>query len=201
VTFGVLQAQPRRGSQCEWGEVAGVLAHMAGGPRLLADAFYVVMRRIQRLSKDDPMRAVEEDALMTIVLDERRRSNAPLGDGAYATLAAPGGPLALAAPQRHTRRRPRPASSAPPPHWPTSPQQRPSRGRSRRRFRAAPGPSGAQGGPSQEYVDLTSEEAIETPATPPPQVSGDEEMNTDEEDRYLGPRDDDNFDDGAQPAA
>jgi len=30
VTFGVLQALPRRGSQCEWGEVAGVLAHMVG---------------------------------------------------------------------------------------------------------------------------------------------------------------------------
>jgi len=200
VTFGVLQAQPRRGSQCEWGEVAGVLSHMAGGRRLLVDAFFTVMRRIQRLARDDPMRAVEEDALVTIVLDERRRSNAPLGDGAYSTLAAPGGPLALAAPQRDTRRRPRQTSSAPPPRRPMSPQAGPSRGRGRRRFRAAPGPSGAQGGPSQEFVDLTSEEAMETPATPPPQVSGDEEMNTDDEDRYLGPRDDDNSDDGAHQA-
>jgi len=42
----------------------------------------------------------------------------PVLDGltwAYATLAAPGGPLALAAPQQDPRRRPRPASSAPPP--------------------------------------------------------------------------------------
>jgi len=31
ITFGVFQAQPRRGSQHEWGDVAGVLAHMAGG--------------------------------------------------------------------------------------------------------------------------------------------------------------------------
>jgi len=30
VTFGILQAQPRRGSYLEWGEVAGVLTHMAG---------------------------------------------------------------------------------------------------------------------------------------------------------------------------
>jgi len=144
------------------------------------------------------MRAVEEDALVTLVLDERRRSNAPLGDGAYATLAAPRGPLAFAAPQKDPRRRPRPASSAPPPHRPTS-QQGPSRGRGRRRFRASPGPSGAQGGPSQGYVDLTTEEDMETPATPPPQVSGDEEMATDEEDRYLGPRDD-SSDDGAHQA-
>jgi len=140
ITFGVLQAQPRRGSQGEWRDVAGVLAHMAGGRRLLADAFYTVMRRIQRLARDDPMRAVEEDALVTIVLDERRRSNAPLGDGAYAILAAPGGPLALAAPQRDPHRRPRPASSAPPHRRPTSPQQGSSRGRGRRRFRAAQGP-------------------------------------------------------------
>jgi len=99
ITIGVLQAQPRRGSHREWGEVAAVLAHMAGGRRLLADSFYTVMRRIQRLARNDPMRAVEEEALVALVLDERRRSNTPLGDGAYATLAAPGGPLALAAPQ------------------------------------------------------------------------------------------------------
>jgi len=42
------------------------------------------------------MRAVEEEALVALVLAERRRSNVPLGDGAYAMLAAPGGPLALA---------------------------------------------------------------------------------------------------------
>jgi len=46
ITFGVIQAQPQRGSQGEWGEVAGVLAHMVGGRRLLADAFFTVMRRI-----------------------------------------------------------------------------------------------------------------------------------------------------------
>jgi len=37
VTYGILQAQPHRGSQCEWDEVAGVLAHMVGGRRLLAN--------------------------------------------------------------------------------------------------------------------------------------------------------------------
>jgi len=38
VTYRILQTQPRRGSQCEWGEVAGVLAHMVGGQRLLANS-------------------------------------------------------------------------------------------------------------------------------------------------------------------
>jgi len=33
---------------------------MAGGRRLLAEAFYIVMRCIQRLARDDLMRAVEE---------------------------------------------------------------------------------------------------------------------------------------------
>jgi len=98
ITFGVIQAQPRRGSQGEWGDVTSVLAHMAGGRRLLADAFYAVMRRIQRLACDDPMRAIEEEALVALVLAERHRANAPSGDGAYATLAAPGGPLTFAPP-------------------------------------------------------------------------------------------------------
>jgi len=142
ITFGVLQAQPRRGSHGEWGDVAAVLAHMAGGRRLLADAFYNVMRRIRHLGRNDPMRAVEEEALVALVLDERRRSNAPSGDGAYATLAAPGGPLALAAPRRHTHR-PQPSSSTPPPHRSTSPHHGPSRGRGRRPYRASSGPSGA----------------------------------------------------------
>jgi len=194
ITFGVLQAQPRRGSQGEWGEVAAVLAHMAGGRRLLADAFFAVMRRIQRLARNDPMRAVEEEALVALVLDERRRSNTPLGDGAYAILAAPGGPLALSAPQRHPRRRPQPSSSAPPPRRSTYPLRGPSRGRGRRPYRASPGPSRAQGGPRRTppgYVDLTTEdEPMDTPATPPPHVSsGEEDMATDEEDQYLGPRD------------
>jgi len=194
VTFGVIQAQPQRGSQGEWGDVAGVLAHMAGGRRLVADAFYAVMRQIQRLARDNPMRAVEEEALVAIVLAERRRANAPSGDGAYATLAAPGGPLALAAPQRRPRRRPQPSSSAPPPHRSTSPRQGPSRGRGRRPYRASPGPSGAQVGPCRPppcFVDLTSDndDPMETPVTPPPHVSsGDEDMDIAEEDRYLGPR-------------
>jgi len=41
---------------------------------------------------------------------------------------------------------------------------------------------------------------METPATPPPHVSsGDDEMATDKEDRYLGPRhdDDNSLDDGS----
>jgi len=135
---------------------------------------------------------------VALVLAERRRSNVSLGDGAYATLAAPGGPLANAAPQRDTRRRPH--------YRPTSPQQGPSRGRGRRPYRASPGPSGAQGGPRrppQEFEDLTADEPMETPATLPPHVSsGDEEMDLEEEDRYLGPHDhtaaDDSSDDWSQ---
>jgi len=51
-------------------------------------------------------------------------------------------------------------------------------------------------------VDLTTDEAMETPATPPPHVSsGDEDMDVTEEDRYLGPHDhtaaDDSSDDGS----
>jgi len=106
VSFGVLQAQPRRGSYSEWGEVASVLAHMVGGKRTLADELYQVIRRIQRLDGEDPMRATEEAALVAIVLRERRRSGVPLGDGAYATLAAPGGLLAHAAPPPDPPRRP-----------------------------------------------------------------------------------------------
>jgi len=37
VSFGILQAQPRRGSYSEWGEVTSILTHMAGGKRTLAD--------------------------------------------------------------------------------------------------------------------------------------------------------------------
>jgi len=155
------------------------------------------MRSIQRLGRNDPMRAVEGEALVALVLDERRRSSAPLGDGAYATLAAPGGPFALAALQRRSRCRPQPSSSAPPPHRSTSPCRGPSRGRGRRPYRASPGPSGAQGGPRRPppgFVDLTTdneEEPMDTPATPPPHVSSEDEedMATDDEDRYLGPRD------------
>jgi len=44
------------------------------------------------------MRAVEEAALVAIVMRERHRSGVPLGVGAYAILAAPGGPLAHTVP-------------------------------------------------------------------------------------------------------
>jgi len=75
-TYGILQTQPRRGSQCEWGEVAGVLAHMVGGRLLLANQLLLIINRIQRLDPDDPMRAVEEGALVALVMRERRRSGA-----------------------------------------------------------------------------------------------------------------------------
>jgi len=158
--------------------MAGVLAHMVGGRLLLADQLIIIMRRIQRLATNDPMRAVEVEALVALVMRERRRSGVPLGDGAYATLAAPGGPLAHAAPPRDPRRRPGPSSSAPPPRSTSSPQ---------------PGPSGARGGPPRPppgFVDLTTEEDEEmgeAPATPPPNISddSDQEMATDDEDDLL----------------
>jgi len=70
VSFEILQAQPRRGSYLEWGEVASVLTHMAGGKRTLADELYLIIRRIQRLDANDPMRAVEEAALVAVVARE-----------------------------------------------------------------------------------------------------------------------------------
>jgi len=95
VTYSILQAQPRRGSYREWGDVAAVLSHMVGGKRTLANELSVI---IQRLERDDPMRATEEEALVAVVMRERRRSGVPLGDEAYAILAAPGGPLAHTVP-------------------------------------------------------------------------------------------------------
>jgi len=54
VSFGILQAQPCRGSYSEWGEVAGVLSHIVGGRRTLAEEIYTVIRRIQRLDGMTP---------------------------------------------------------------------------------------------------------------------------------------------------
>jgi len=107
--------------------MAGVLTHMVGGKGTLADELYGIIGRNQRLDTSDPMRAVEEAALVAVVMKERRRSGVPLGNGAYATLAAPGGPLAqFTAPPRDPRRRPPQSASAPPPHRSTSPQPGPS---------------------------------------------------------------------------
>jgi len=116
VTYGILQAQPRRGYYSEWGEVANVLSHMVRGMRTLANELSIIIHRIQRLKREDPMRVTEETALVDVVMRERRRSGVPLGDGAYATLAAPGGPLAHTRPPdptgapRDPRRRPPPPS-------------------------------------------------------------------------------------------
>jgi len=94
VTFGILQEQPRRGSCREWGEVAGVLLHMIGGRRSLVNELVVIINRIDR---DDPMRVTEEQALIAVLIRERRRSAVPLGEGAFHQLAAPGGPITPAA--------------------------------------------------------------------------------------------------------
>jgi len=157
------------------------------------------------VATDDPMRAVEEEAFVALVLAERRRSDVPLSAGAYATLAAPGGSLANAAPPQHPLRRPQPSLSAPPPHRPASPQPGPSGAQGRRRHQGpSPGPAGAQGGPRGPppgFVDLTADddEPMDTPDSPSPHVSN-HEMATDEEDAVLGPADNDDSssDDGFQ---
>jgi len=208
VSFGILQAQPRRGSYSEWGEVASVLTHMVGGKRTLADELFTIIRRIQCLDRDDPMRAIEEAALVAVVLRERRRSGVPQGDGAYATLAAPGGSLAHAASPRDPRRRPPPSSSAPPPRRATSPQPGPSetrRGMSTctRTFSWALGGPGWTTLSPPGFVDLTTEEKEmdDTPASPSPTVSDADNMDTDEEEllayRNLNP-DDSSDEDGFQ---
>jgi len=92
VTFGVLQEQPRRGSAREWGEVASVLSHMMGGRQTLVTELTLIINRIQRLGRIDPMRATEELTLVAVLVSERRRSRVPLGEGAFKLLAAPMGP-------------------------------------------------------------------------------------------------------------
>jgi len=199
VTFGVLKEQPRRSSVRDWGEVASVLAHMVGGRQPFVNELLIIVRRIQRLDRRDPMRITEE-TLLEVLLRERRRSLVPLGDGAFDTLAAPGGPL-------DPRRRPSPSSPSQPglsgSARPQSPQSGPSRGRGRRRRPGpSPGPSGAQGGPRRPppgFVDLTADddEPMETPDSPSPNVSdNDAAMATDDEDAVLGPADDSSSDDG-----
>jgi len=208
VTFGILQEAPGRGSHREWGEVDSVLSHMIGGRQPLVTELLTIVRRIQPLTHDDPRRVTEERALLDVLMRERRRSRVPLGDGTFALLAAPGGPL-VPPPQQggptgapwDPRRQPPPPSAfagAPGPSGaqeapgrPSSPQPGPSGTQGgRQRTRPPPGPSGAQGGPRRpppgfETVDLTAdadteddEEMDAAPATPSPNVS---DMETDEE--------------------
>jgi len=133
VTFGILQEQPRRGSYREWGEVAGVLSHMVGGRRLLVTELMTIVNKIQRLQHGDRMRDIEEQALLAVLLRERRRSGVCLGEGAFSQLVAPGEPLnrpqqpGPSGAPRDPRRRPQPSSAS----------------------AGTPGPSGAQGGPGR----------------------------------------------------
>jgi len=196
ITFGVLNDQPRRGSLLEWRDAAGVLAHMVGGRRLLVDRLVPFLRRLQDLHTGDPDRVVEEQGLGAIIMAEWRRSRVPLGDRSHAALAAPGGPTVRVTPERDTRRPP-PSSSTPPSSRPTPPPSGPSRGRARRPYRAAPGSTGTHGGPQRPppgFVDLTRDEVDtpQAPATPPPQVSGDEgDVPMEVEDRLLHNNDSD----------
>jgi len=43
---------------------------MVGGKKILANKLSIVIHRIQRLERDDPMRAVKEEALVAIVMRE-----------------------------------------------------------------------------------------------------------------------------------
>jgi len=103
VTFGILKEQPRRGFCREWGEVAGLLSHMISGRRSLVNELIIIINRIDRFDRDNPMRVTEEQALVAVLLRERRRSVVPLGDGAFALLAAPGGPMAPPCSTGHIR--------------------------------------------------------------------------------------------------
>jgi len=146
---------------------------MVGGRSTLVTEMCLIINRIARLDRADPMRATEELALVAVI--RRERSRVPLGEGAFDLLAAPGGPMARpAGAPRDPRRRP-----------PSLTQER------RQRPGPGPGPSGAQGGPrpppGYETVDLTEdndEEMLDTPASPSPHVS-EYEMETDEEEELL----------------
>jgi len=193
VMYGILQAQPRRGSYREWGEVAGVLSHLVGGKRALANELSLIIHRIQRLDRDDPMRATEETTLVDVIRRERVRSAVPLGDGAYPLLAPPGGPLACptlpgptGAPRDPRRHQPQSSSTSDPETGPSGAQGRPGCPKSLRpgpsgtqgrhqRQQPPPGSSGARGEQRRpppgfpEIVDLTTdteEEMDEAPATP-----------------------------------
>jgi len=158
---------------------------MVTGRYTLLRELAVVMNRIARLDWTDPMRATEEMTLVDIIRRERRRSRVPLGGGAFALLAAPGGPMSRAAP-RDPRRRPTPPPTDDPRPGPSGAQAGPAspprhRGRGRRRGSARPRPPPG-------FVDLTADDDDEmaTPATPPPQVSDNEEdMDLGEEDALL----------------
>jgi len=161
--------------------VASVLAHMIGGRQPLVTEILAIVRGIQRLTCGDPMRVVEEQSLLEVLLRERRRSRVPLGDGAFALLAAPGGPLAPppqrgpTRPPRDPRRRPSPTSSSDPqpgpsaaqggPGRPESPQPGPSgtQGGLTANPGPAPGPSGARGagpGVGCDYIKVTSSDSV-----------------------------------------
>jgi len=67
---------------------------MIGGRRTLVNELLTIIARIDRLKSNHPMRITEEQALVAVLTRERRRSAVPLGDGAFALLATPGGPVA-----------------------------------------------------------------------------------------------------------
>jgi len=183
VTFGIFQKQPRRGSYREWGEVAGLLSHMIGGRRSLVTELMTIINKIQRLQHGDPMRGIEEQALVALLLRERRRSGVPLGDGAFSQLVAPGDRSGILPNQAHwgPHETPIVVHNHLPPPGPGPP----------------PGPSGAQDGPHRpppgflEMVNLTAdadtekEEMDKAPVTPSPNVSDGSDTKTDEDKDVL----------------
>jgi len=199
VTFGILQ--PRRGTIREWGEVAAVLSHMIGGRRSLVNELVIIVNRIQRLDRSDPMRATEKQELVNLLLRERRRSAVPRGEANFppargtrrstgssnstSPVRGPEGSSSCSSLPIVCSRSPTWAIRCP---WGTSSFTLAwalwdSGGRSTGRG-PQPGPSRAQGGPRrpspgfQEFVDLTGEadekeEIEDAPATPSPNISDD----------------------------
>jgi len=99
VTYGILQSQPRCGTQEDWGQVAAMLSHMMGGRLTFIAELMVILNRAPRLDKNNPMRIVEEQNVLYLVALERSLSPVPRGmDAFFALGAAPEGPP-VAAPQ------------------------------------------------------------------------------------------------------
>jgi len=121
VTFGILQEQPQRGTIRDWGEVVTVLAHMIGGRRTLVNELVVIANRIQRLDRNNPMRAVEEQTLIDVLSRKRRRSTVDLS---RKRRRFSGG--SVLSPARGTRRLTRPSNSTTPDRSPARPASSPS---------------------------------------------------------------------------
>jgi len=83
VTYGILQAQPRRGTRSDWGQLAEVLDNMLGGRQTVVADLMVIVLRMIRLDRDGPMREAEEQNVLDYLLEDQTRSNVPRGVDAF----------------------------------------------------------------------------------------------------------------------